>query len=92
MLTESFLAPLSPGKVILLLNWNKSSKDFIATATQNLSVDPQKIVLIGYSRGAMEAINLIKNNDTTFSALIIMASNFKFKNKLFDSNTCYPGN
>ncbi|QKX05693.1 hypothetical protein HN014_12500 [Aquimarina sp. TRL1] len=57
-------------------------KDFIATATQNLSVDPQKIVLIGYSRGAMEAINLTKNNDTTFSALIIMASNFKFKNKL----------
>jgi predicted peptidase len=56
--------------------------DFIMAAKNSYHIDDKKIVLIGYSNGAMQSIKLTENNDHLFSVLIVIASNFNFLNKI----------
>ncbi len=52
-------------------------KKFIHVAIQTMNVDPNKIILIGYSNGGMQGLQLAKNNTNLFSNIVIISSTFK---------------
>ncbi|WP_106794652.1 dienelactone hydrolase family protein [Aquimarina sp. Aq78] len=56
--------------------------DFVNAARSSYPIDDKKIILIGYSNGALQSIKLVKDNDHLFSVLIVVASNFKVLDKI----------
>ncbi len=72
------------------ISWKRPDKkalehiiiDFINAARNSYPIDDKKIVLIGYSNGALQSIKLVKDNDHLFSALIVVASNFEVSDKI----------
>jgi len=56
--------------------------DFIAIATKEYPVDRNKITLIGYSKGAIQATKLIQQKSYLFSAVVLMVSNLKITRKI----------
>ncbi|GAA0726840.1 hypothetical protein GCM10009430_34300 [Aquimarina litoralis] len=56
--------------------------DFIDLAKENWPVDPNKIVLVGYSNGAMAGWKYANDYKDIFSAMILMGSNCKVEEKL----------
>ncbi|KAA1247892.1 hypothetical protein [Aquimarina sp. RZ0] len=56
--------------------------DFITVARKTFSIDTEKITLIGYSNGAIQATKLGKSKSFLFSSIVLMASNFKFSSKI----------
>lgn len=56
--------------------------DFIDLAKENWPVDPNKIVLVGYSNGAIAGWQYASDYKDIFSAMILMGSNCKVEEKL----------
>ncbi len=88
---ESFLDPaLSTENSVVFspkISWRKPNikkleriiTDFIQVAKTTYSIDENKIVLIGYSNGALQGLELLQSNDTLFTSYIAIASNVKVK-------------
>ncbi|WP_188111988.1 dienelactone hydrolase family protein [Aquimarina sp. RZ0] len=55
--------------------------DFIELAKKYWPIDPNKVVLVGYSNGALAGWQYAKKYSSTFSAMILMASNCKVEEK-----------
>jgi len=56
--------------------------DFIDLAKQHWPIDPNKIVLVGYSNGSLAGWEYAKDYPDIFSAMILMGSNCKVEEKL----------
>ncbi|WP_299315450.1 alpha/beta fold hydrolase [uncultured Aquimarina sp.] len=56
--------------------------DFIDLAKKHWPIDPNKIILVGYSNGAMAGWQYAKDYSTIFSAMILMGSDCKVKEKV----------
>ena len=56
--------------------------DFIYLAKKHWPIDPNKIVLVGYSNGAIAGWKYAKDHSDIFSAMILMGSHCKVKEKL----------
>ncbi|WP_299184475.1 hypothetical protein [uncultured Aquimarina sp.] len=56
--------------------------DFIDLAKENWPIDPDKIILVGYSNGAIAGWEYAKDYSTIFSGMILMGSSCKVKEKL----------
>ncbi len=56
--------------------------DFITLAKKHWPIDPNKIVLVGYSNGAIAGWQYAKDHSNIFSAMILMGSNCKVREKL----------
>jgi len=56
--------------------------DFIDLAKEHWPIDPNKIILVGYSNGAMAGWKYAKDYESIFSGMILMGSNCKVKEKL----------
>ncbi|MBW1297596.1 dienelactone hydrolase family protein [Aquimarina litoralis] len=56
--------------------------DFVDLAKENWPIDPNKIVLVGYSNGAIAGWKYAKDYKDVFSAMILMGSNCKVDEKL----------
>ncbi|MDY8134051.1 alpha/beta hydrolase [Aquimarina sp. 2201CG5-10] len=56
--------------------------DFISTAIKAYSIDQNKITLIGYSNGAIQATKLAEQKGYLFSTVVLMVSNFNITKKI----------
>ncbi|MDH7444377.1 alpha/beta fold hydrolase [Aquimarina sp. 2201CG14-23] len=56
--------------------------DFIDLAKKHWPIDPNKVVLVGYSNGALAGWQYAKDYPNVFSAMILMGSNCKVDEKL----------
>ncbi|SEL83180.1 Alpha/beta hydrolase family protein [Aquimarina amphilecti] len=56
--------------------------DFIDLAKENWPIDPNKIVLVGYSNGAIAGWQYAKDYPDIFSAMILMGSSCRVEEKL----------
>jgi len=56
--------------------------DFIDLAKKHWPIDPTKIVLVGYSNGAIAGWKYAKKYEDIFSAMILMGSHCKVKEKI----------
>ncbi|MBQ4819044.1 alpha/beta fold hydrolase [Aquimarina sp. MMG016] len=56
--------------------------DFIDLAKKHWPIDPEKIVLVGYSNGSLAGWEYAKDYPDIFSAMILMGSNCKVEEKL----------
>ncbi len=55
---------------------------FISVATNTMNVDPNKIIIVGYSNGGMQGLQLAKDNAPLFSNLVLISSTFKITDTL----------
>ncbi|WP_378187120.1 hypothetical protein ACE939_02055 [Aquimarina sp. W85] len=75
---ESFIfSPSGAWRTWSLTYLQKRIDDFIFLAKQHWPIDPDKIVLIGYSNGALAGWERAQDPNTPFSAFILMASSGK---------------
>ncbi|WP_025741819.1 hypothetical protein [Aquimarina pacifica] len=93
-LKETFFTPaLNDDNSIIFspkISWRRPSikklehiiTDFIRVAKRTYPIDSDNIVLVGYSNGAQQGLELIESNDTLFSSYIAIASNIKLKRRL----------
>ncbi|WP_378176879.1 alpha/beta fold hydrolase [Aquimarina sp. SS2-1] len=56
--------------------------DFIDLAKKHWPIDPNKIILVGYSNGAIAGWQYAKDYPTIFSGMVLMGSNCKVEEKL----------
>ncbi len=56
--------------------------DFIDLAKKHWPVDPDKIMLVGYSNGAIAGWQYAKDHENIFSGMVLMGSNCKVEEKL----------
>ncbi|OED43606.1 hypothetical protein AB832_02485 [Flavobacteriaceae bacterium (ex Bugula neritina AB1)] len=55
--------------------------DFISAAQNSFHIDSEKIVLLSFKKGAIQGMELTKNQDGLFSHSVIIPPNFKAKSK-----------
>ncbi|WP_299214130.1 alpha/beta fold hydrolase [uncultured Aquimarina sp.] len=68
-------------------NWTldyleKRILDFIDLAKEHWPIDPNKVVLVGYSNGAIAGWQYAKDYEGVFSGMVLMGSNCKVEEKL----------
>ncbi|MHA7058137.1 hypothetical protein ACWGOQ_0013025 [Aquimarina sp. M1] len=56
--------------------------DFIDLAKKHWPIDPNKIILVGYSNGAIAGWQYAKDYSSVFSGMVLMGSNCKVKEQL----------
>ncbi len=75
-------SPSGAWRTWTLAHLEKRILDFIDLAKKHWPVDPKRIILLGYSNGAIAGWQYAKKHSTIFSAMILMASSCKVTEKL----------
>ncbi len=75
-------SPSGAWRTWTLNHLKKRILDFIDLAKKHWPIDPHKIVLVGYSNGSLAGWEYAKDYPYIFSAMLLMASDCKVKEKL----------